>query len=204
MEPAENRSDTRSKFIAASPAQVFAAMQDPGRVARWWGPTGFTNTIHKYEFTPGGSWLLTMHGPDGKDYPNESRFTRIVQDQLFVVGADLATPGEATSIPRVGPEEVAFLERAIDALEAELAPLKQFIQPGGTLAAAYLHLARTICRRAERAVVTLAREEPIGQHVVVYLNRLSDCLFVLARAANARAGVADVPWNSPRQKPASD
>ena len=85
MEPAENRSDTRSKFIAASPAQVFAAMQDPGRVARWWGPTGFTNTIHKYEFTPGGSWLLTMHGPDGKDYPNESRFTRIVQDQLFEV-----------------------------------------------------------------------------------------------------------------------
>lgn len=85
MEPAESRSDTRSKFIAASPAQVFAAMQDPGRVARWWGPTGFTNTIHKYEFTPGGRWLLTMHGPDGKDYPNESRFTRIVQDRLFEV-----------------------------------------------------------------------------------------------------------------------
>jgi uncharacterized protein YndB with AHSA1/START domain len=60
-------------------------MRDPERVAKWWGPTGFTNTIHKYEFTPGGSWLLTMHGPDGNDYPNESRFTRIIQDRLFEI-----------------------------------------------------------------------------------------------------------------------
>ena len=121
-----------------------------------------------------------------------------IQNQLFVVGADLATPGAAASIPRVGPGEVAFLEQAIDALEGELEPLRQFILPGGTLAAAQLHLARTICRRAERAVVALAREESLGQHVGVYLNRLSDCLFVLARAANARAGVPDAPWNSPR------
>lgn len=85
MEPVENRSDARHKFIPASPARVFAAMRDPERVARWWGPAGFTNTIHKYEFAPGGSWLLTMHGPDGKDYPNESRFTRIVPDQLFEI-----------------------------------------------------------------------------------------------------------------------
>jgi uncharacterized protein YndB with AHSA1/START domain len=85
MEPIESRSDARNKLIAASPAQVFAAMRDPTRVARWWGPTGFTNTIHKYEFAIGGRWLLTMHGPDGKDYPNESRFTRIVPDQLFEV-----------------------------------------------------------------------------------------------------------------------
>jgi uncharacterized protein YndB with AHSA1/START domain len=60
-------------------------MSDPARVARWWGPAGFTNTIHKYEFHPGGIWLMTMHGPDGKDYPNESRFTRIVPDQLFEI-----------------------------------------------------------------------------------------------------------------------
>jgi uncharacterized protein YndB with AHSA1/START domain len=85
MEPVESRSDTRNKLIPASPGQVFAAMQDPARLARWWGPAGFTNTIHKYEFTPGGSWLLTMHGPDGKDYPNESRFTRIVPGQLFEI-----------------------------------------------------------------------------------------------------------------------
>jgi cob(I)alamin adenosyltransferase len=121
-----------------------------------------------------------------------------IQNQLFVVGADLATPGAVASIPRVGPGEITFLEQAIDALEGELEPLRQFILPGGTLAAAHLHLARTICRRAERALVTLAREESLGQHIGAYLNRLSDCLFVLARAANARAGVPDVPWNSPR------
>ncbi len=85
MEPIESRSDVRSKFIPASPAHVFAAMQDPARVAKWWGPTGFTNTIHTYEFTPGGSWFLTMHGPDGKLYPNESRFTRIETDHLFEI-----------------------------------------------------------------------------------------------------------------------
>jgi cob(I)alamin adenosyltransferase len=123
-----------------------------------------------------------------------------IQNQLFVVGADLATPGAAAHIPRVGDEEIAFLEQSIDALEQQLEPLKQFILPGGTPAAAQLHLARTVCRRAERWVVSLAREEQaLNQQIGVYLNRLSDCLFVLARAANARANLADVPWSSPRQ-----
>jgi uncharacterized protein YndB with AHSA1/START domain len=85
MEPVESRSDARHKLIPANPSEVFAAMSDPARVARWWGPAGFTNTIHEYDFTPGGRWLLTMHGPDGKDYPNESRFTRIVPDQLLEI-----------------------------------------------------------------------------------------------------------------------
>jgi uncharacterized protein YndB with AHSA1/START domain len=85
MEPIDKRSDSRSIFVAATPAQVFAAMSDPVRIARWWGPDGFTNTIHQFDFRPGGSWLLTMHGPDGKDYPNESRFTRIVSDELFEI-----------------------------------------------------------------------------------------------------------------------
>ncbi|MBQ0961961.1 SRPBCC domain-containing protein [Ideonella sp. 4Y11] len=81
----DDRSDARSRLMAASPAQVFAAMRDPARVARWWGPAGFRNTIHTYEFVPGGRWLMTMHGPDGSDYPNESRFTRLVPDQLFEI-----------------------------------------------------------------------------------------------------------------------
>jgi Activator of Hsp90 ATPase homolog 1-like protein len=85
MEPVDKRSDTRSTFIAATPACVFAAMDDPVRVARWWGPDGFKNTIHRFDFQPGGTWLLTMHGPDGKDYPNESRFTRIVSSELFEI-----------------------------------------------------------------------------------------------------------------------
>ncbi|MEO7909918.1 MAG: cob(I)yrinic acid a,c-diamide adenosyltransferase [Roseiflexaceae bacterium] len=123
-----------------------------------------------------------------------------IQNQLFVVGADLATPGVAANIPRIGAQEIGFLEESIDALEQHLEPLKQFILPGGTPAAAQLHLARTICRRAERWVVGLARQEQaLNTQVGVYLNRLSDCLFVLARAANARANVADVPWKNPNE-----
>jgi cob(I)alamin adenosyltransferase len=121
-----------------------------------------------------------------------------IQDQLFVVGADLATPGESATIPRIGSDEVLALEDAIDALETRLAPLRQFILPGGTPAAAQLHFARTVCRRAERWTISLANEEPINEQVPKYLNRLSDFLFTAARAANANAGIADIPWNSPR------
>jgi uncharacterized protein YndB with AHSA1/START domain len=81
MEPLDQRSDARSLFIAAAPAAVFAALSDPARVARWWGPDGFTNTIHRFDFRSGGSWVLTMHGPDGQDFPNESRFARIVPNE---------------------------------------------------------------------------------------------------------------------------
>lgn len=80
MEPIEDRSDSRSRLLTASPTDIFAAMSDPVRIAKWWGPAGFTNRIHQFEFKPGGKWLLTMHGPDGKDYPNESRFTRVITD----------------------------------------------------------------------------------------------------------------------------
>ena len=85
MEPIENRSDSRRRLLANSPPEVFAAMSDPARVAKWWGPAGFTNTIHLFDFRPGGNWLLTMHGPDGKDYPNQSRFKRIVTDRVFEI-----------------------------------------------------------------------------------------------------------------------
>jgi uncharacterized protein YndB with AHSA1/START domain len=108
MEPVEIRSDIRTKFYPASPAQLFAAMQDPNRIAKWWGPEGFTNTIHTYEFLDGGSWRLTMHGPDGTDYPTENRFLRIVQDQLFemehlnghhfVLTLELLPHGEGTEV----------------------------------------------------------------------------------------------------------
>jgi cob(I)alamin adenosyltransferase len=121
-----------------------------------------------------------------------------VQNQLFVLGADMATPGEKTSIARIGEADVAELELAIDALEASLTPLQQFILPGGTLAAAQLHQARTICRRAERDAISLAREEQVNPQALVFLNRLSDLLFVAARSANAAQGVPDVPWDSPR------
>ncbi|MBP6750143.1 MAG: SRPBCC domain-containing protein [Xanthomonadaceae bacterium] len=85
MEPIESRSDVRRVLLEADPAQVFAAIADPRRIATWWGPDGFTNTIHTFEFVEGGRWLLTMHGPDGKDYPNESRFLKIVQDECVAI-----------------------------------------------------------------------------------------------------------------------
>lgn len=118
-----------------------------------------------------------------------------VQHELFVLGAELASPqaGRA-AIPTTEPGHVAALEADIDRFEAALAPLKEFILPAGSPAAAHLHVARTVCRRAERRVVALAAAEPISPTVLQYLNRLSDLLFVLARAANQAAGQADVPW----------
>ena len=118
-----------------------------------------------------------------------------VQSSLFDIGAVLATPpGEDSKSAPPSDADVVALERAIDALEAGLTPLRTFVLPGGTDAAARLHLARTVCRRAERLVVRLAASEVVDPAVVRYLNRLSDLLFVQARAANAARGVADVPW----------
>lgn len=116
-----------------------------------------------------------------------------IQNELFVLGADLATPGESTRIDRLSKEHTTRLEQEIDQFEAELEPLKQFILPGGAPLAAHLHLARTVCRRAEREVVTLAAHEPVNQTVLAYLNRLSDWLFVAARVDNRRASARDVP-----------
>ncbi len=85
MESIESRSDTRHTVIPAPPAAVFAAISAPDRIGRWWGPEGFTSTVHTFEFTPGGRWLLTMHGPDGTDYPNQNVFTRLEADRLFEI-----------------------------------------------------------------------------------------------------------------------
>jgi len=117
------------------------------------------------------------------------------QATLFQVGGALATPpGTAVTAPAVLESDVEELERAIDALEAALPPLRTFVLPAGSEAAARLHLARTVCRRAERSVVHLAARSPVDPILIRWLNRLSDLLFVQARAANRAAGVADVPW----------
>jgi cob(I)alamin adenosyltransferase len=124
-----------------------------------------------------------------------------VQRDLFTIGAELATPDpvkleKALRGPPVGPDEIAALERAIDHYETQAPPLKQFVLPGGVPKGAALHLARTVCRRAERAIVRLHREHETGglSSVVPYLNRLSDLLFVLARVANHAAGAPEVTW----------
>lgn len=122
-----------------------------------------------------------------------------VQRDLFAIGGQLASPdpakvAKALAKAFVSEERVAALEAAIDEADAELPPLKSFVLPGGTEKAARLHLARTVCRRAERQVVSLDRDQRVPPVVLRYLNRLSDLLFALARLANHRAGVADQTW----------
>jgi len=129
----------------------------------------------------------------------DAEFLQTIQRDLFTIGAELASPDpskvdKALAGPRIGEAQIGMLEHMIDGHEAKLEPLKNFILPGGTPKAAAFHLARTVCRRAERTVVALAHRQKISPAIVQYLNRLSDLLFVLARAANAKAGRPDVTW----------
>lgn len=130
--------------------------------------------------------------------PDLSSLVRDVQRVLFDIGAELASPqpGRVAAVPA---DAVASLETRIDAWEAGLAPLRQFILPGGSAPAAVCHLARALVRRAERRAVTLARSGPVNPEILRYLNRLSDWLFVLARVLNHRRGIADVPWEGQRR-----
>ncbi len=121
-----------------------------------------------------------------------------VQRDLFAIGAHLADPGgqveKKSEKAAVGEERVKTLEGIIDRYEAALPPLRSFILPGGNEAGALLHLARAVCRRAERRMVALAQEAPISPLLLVYINRLSDLLFILARAANRESRVEELPW----------
>ena len=134
--------------------------------------------------------VRTIPGAAGHD-----GLLRRVQAELFDLGAQLATPGAATE--RISREHVEALEREIDRLEERLEPLSSFILPTGTPLAATIHVARTVCRRAERRVVTLAAQPgtSIPANAIEYLNRLGDLLFVMGRFANHAAGVADDPWH---------
>jgi cob(I)alamin adenosyltransferase len=122
-----------------------------------------------------------------------------VQNELFNIGSELAsgTEGKAAEAARLfvdAEEKIAGLERLIDEYDAKVPPLRTFILPSGTQAGALLHLCRTVCRRAERAVVRLSHEDPVNPQIVAYLNRLSDLLFVLARYVNKAAGKAEAEW----------
>jgi cob(I)alamin adenosyltransferase len=117
---------------------------------------------------------------------------------LFTLGAELATPAaaaQARKIPHIAAEHSRRLEAWIDEAAAEAPPLKTFVLPGGSAIAAHLHLCRTVSRRAERRVVTLADQTAINPEIIIYLNRLSDLFFAWARMVNHLVGVADVPWN---------
>jgi len=123
-----------------------------------------------------------------------------IQNELFDLGAELASERPVRRAPkragvfRLGPEHVRRLEQLIDEYDAKVPPLRTFILPGGGQAASFLHLARTICRRAEREAVTLARTQRVNEQILVYLNRLCDLLFVLARYANRAARTREITW----------
>lgn len=137
--------------------------------------------------------LAVAHCPDCPDLA----LLRGIQNDLFDVGADLCVPVKSDETPgkalRITAAQAERLEKVIDRVNESLQPLRSFVLPGGAPLAAWLHLARTVCRRAERAVVTLMRTETINAHVLIYLNRLSDLLFVLSRQANDGGG-KDVLW----------
>jgi len=132
-------------------------------------------------------------------HPELVKVLTVVQNELFHLGADLCILEEdkkRSPGPKVEQRHIDALEVVLDRMTAELGPLENFILPGGGAGAAHLHLARTICRRAERQLVALTAEEPIGEHAVRYLNRLSDALFVMARYENKQRGRQDVYWDS--------
>lgn len=180
--------------------KIYTKTGDAGTTGLWGGRRVDKDAprVHAYGTVDECNAVIGVARACGSD-PELDQLLAGIQNMLFVVGADLTAIEDSPNIPRIKAADVAALEQIIDQLEGALDPLRQFILPGGGLAAAHLHLARTICRRAERAAVALARDEPVSPEVLVYLNRLSDCLFVLARSANARSAIADIAWQSPRQ-----
>lgn len=179
--------------------KIYTRQGDQGQTGLWGGQRVSKDSmrVSSYGTVDELNAHIGIARASGLDAALDAQFDRI-QNELFVLGADLATPGESDRIPRIKAAYIALLEQEIDQFEGELQPLRQFILPGGTLAAAYLHLSRTVCRRAERCVVSLvATGEPVNEQILPYLNRLSDWLFVAARVANARAGVRDVAWQVP-------
>jgi len=132
-------------------------------------------------------------------HPTLAAALQTIQNELFHLGSDLCVLEEDKAtmpVPQIEERHVTALEQLMDRLSEELAPLENFILPGGSLGAGQLHVARCICRRAERSVVALAHNEPVGAFTIRYLNRLSDALFVMARYENKTRGITDPTWNS--------
>jgi cob(I)alamin adenosyltransferase len=181
--------------------KIYTKTGDRGETGLFGGPRVSKDAprIEAYGTVDELNSVLGVVRAEGVGHAIDALLARI-QNELFALGAQLATPDPAAhQTALIGPAQIEVLEAAIDHHEQGLEPLKQFILPGGTRAAAQLHLARTVCRRAERRLVTLVHQsaEPIAPDLVIYLNRLSDLLFVLARAVNHAAGHPDVHWQKP-------
>ncbi len=145
--------------------------------------------IEAYGTVDEANSVIGMVRPSGYDDVDE--YLREVQNHLHIIQADFADPDDDSDAPRIDEEEVDRLEAWMDGFDDELEPLQSFILPSGSAAGAHLHHARTVARRAERRAVALAREEPVNEHAIAYLNRLSDALFVFARVVNQRDGVPE-------------
>ena len=173
------------------------SLGDGARVPKSGARVGVYGDVDELNSVLGCCVALLSHGGGSEEAGLAAELTAL-QSRLFDLGAALADPRRSQELSQpdapADPFDAARLEALIDAHDARLKPLRQFILPGGTAAAAHLHLARTVCRRAERAAVALAAREAVPGGALVFLNRMSDYLFTLARAANRSAGLADVPW----------
>ena len=139
--------------------------------------------------------ILLYYTSKKEELTKVSELLSVIQNQLFVLGSDLANPDiKLKDYPRINNEDILFIENAIDMLEKDLDPLKSFILPGGSIESAYCHVIRTIIRRGEINSVGLFLNNEISKTCVVYLNRLSDLFFVLSRVANKLNGIQDIPW----------
>jgi cob(I)alamin adenosyltransferase len=181
--------------------KIYTKTGDQGTTMLWGGQRVSKDTlrIEAYGTIDELNALLGVARTTGNDAHIDALLDRI-QQELFVLGGDLASPADSPRIERISTPYVERLEQEIDSFENEIQPLRQFILPGGAAMAAHLHLARTVCRRAERHTVRLATNDSINPVALSYINRLSDWLFDLARLANARAGVQDTPWRSKIQE----
>lgn len=181
--------------------KIYTKTGDTGSTGLFGGPRVFKDDdrIEAYGTIDELNAALGVVRASGLDSDLDAQLSQL-QSELFSIGAELATPApDARGMRLIGLEHTARLEQWIDEHEATLEPLRHFILPAGSLAAAQLHLARAICRRAERRVVSLMRgpEASVSADLLSYLNRLSDLLFVLSRVANARQGCAEIRWVKP-------
>lgn len=221
-EPAHQEGVFRKNHPAhpASPMKIYTRTGDEGLTGLFGGPRvskddlrieayGTTDELNSVLGVARAA--LSIHRPGAFDEPERTgeaastrpgawvgemdRWLERIQHELFNLGADLATPLDSKAqVKRLAQPRIDAMEQDIDRFETDLGPLTAFILPGGSEVAAHLHVARTVCRRAERRVVALSRRDDINALCTVYLNRLSDALFVAARLANHRLGIADHTW----------
>ena len=188
---------TLTHTVLASTMKIYTKTGDKGDTSLFGGQRVPKDAlrIEAYGTVDELNSVLGIVRADNKEKEIDEILDRI-QNDLFDLGADLATPrsGNNKQIKRIEAKHSVHLERRIDQLDEHLKPLKSFVLPGGSEVAARLHFARTVCRRAERSVVRLSRHEDIGEGITIYLNRLSDLLFVMARYANHVSDVPETKW----------